>query len=47
MGILPQETARAAYAPPHSATVAPPALLGTLKRFAVFAGQPRAPPIPV
>jgi hypothetical protein len=45
MGILPQETARAAYAPPHSTTVAPPALLGTLKRFAAFAGQPRAPPI--
>ena len=45
MGILPQETARAAYAPPHSATVAPPALLDTLKRFAAFAGQPRAPPI--
>ncbi|MDQ6868875.1 MAG: hypothetical protein M3178_10895 [Pseudomonadota bacterium] len=45
MGILPQETARAAYAPPLSATVAPPALLGSRTRFAVFAGQPRAPPI--
>ena len=45
MGILPQETARAAYAPPLSAIAAPPALLGSLARFAVFAGQPRAPPI--
>jgi hypothetical protein len=45
-GILPQETARAAYAPLLSATVvAPPALLGSRTRFAVFAGQPRAPPI--
>jgi hypothetical protein len=47
MGILPQETVRAAYAPPHSTTVAPPALLGSRARFAVFAGQPRAPPIPI
>ena len=46
IGILPQETARLAYAPlPLSTTVAPPALLGTVSRFAVFAGQPRAPPI--
>ncbi|MGB6176628.1 MAG: hypothetical protein WBF43_09905 [Methylocella sp.] len=45
MGILPQDTLRAAYAPPLSAVAAPPALLGTLARFAVFAGQPRAPPI--
>jgi hypothetical protein len=46
MGILPQETARVAYAPLQSTTVvAPPALLGALGRFAVFAGQPRAPPI--
>jgi hypothetical protein len=46
IGILPQETARLAYAPlPFSTTVAPPALLGTVSRFAVFAGQPRAPPI--
>jgi hypothetical protein len=44
-GILPQETARAAYAPPPSAIAAPPAMLGSLARFAVFAGQPRAPPI--
>jgi hypothetical protein len=45
MGILPQEAARAAYAPPLSAIAAPPALLGSLARFAVIAGQPRAPPI--
>ncbi len=45
MGILPQETARAAHAPPLSAIAAPPALLGSSTRFAVFAGQPRAPPI--
>jgi hypothetical protein len=46
MGILPQETAaRAAYEPPLSAIAAPPALLGTLPRFAAFAWQPRAPPI--
>jgi hypothetical protein len=46
MGILPQETARAAYAPLLSITVvAPPALLGSRTRFAAFAGQPRAPPI--
>jgi hypothetical protein len=46
MGILPQETARAAYAPTTlSAIAAPPALLGSLARFAVIAGQPRAPPI--
>jgi len=46
VGILPQEMARAAYAPLLSTTVvAPPALLGSRTRFAVFAGQPRAPPI--
>jgi len=45
MGILPHETARAAYPPPLSAIAAPPALLGSLARFAAFAGQPRAPPI--
>jgi hypothetical protein len=45
MAILPPETARAAYAPPLSAFAAPPALLGSRARFAVFAGQPRAPPI--
>jgi hypothetical protein len=45
IGILPQETARAAYAPPHSAIATPPVLLGSVARFAVIAGQPRAPPI--
>jgi hypothetical protein len=45
MGILPQETARAAYAPSLSTNLAPPALLGARTRFAVFTGQPRAPPI--
>ena len=46
MGILPQETARAAYAPTMlSAIAAPPALLGSLARFAVIARQARAPPI--
>ncbi|MGH6936202.1 MAG: hypothetical protein ACRED2_08475, partial [Methylocella sp.] len=44
-GILPQETARASYAPPLSAIAAPPALLGSLVWFAAFAWQPRAPPI--
>jgi hypothetical protein len=47
MGILPQETARAADAPPLSAIATPPVLLGSLARFAVIAGQPRAPPIPI
>jgi hypothetical protein len=45
IGILPQETARAAYAPPLSAIAAPPVLLGSLARFAAFAWQSRAPPI--
>ncbi len=45
MGILPLETARDTYAPLLSTTAAPPTFLGTLTRFAVFAGQPRAPPI--
>ncbi len=45
MDVLPKEATRAAYAPPLSAIAAPPALLGSLARFAVFAGQPRAPPI--
>jgi hypothetical protein len=45
MGILPQETARASYAPLLSTTVAPTALLGSLAWFAAFAWQPRAPPI--
>ncbi len=45
MGILPQGTARAAYAPPLSAIAAPPVLLGSLARFATFTWQARAPPI--
>ncbi len=45
LGILPQEALRPAYAPLIAAIAAPPALLGTLRRFAAFAGQPRAPPI--
>ncbi|MGH6847652.1 MAG: hypothetical protein ACREC0_09480 [Methylocella sp.] len=47
IGILPQETARLAYACLLSTTVAPPTFLGTLTRFAVFAGQPRAPPLSI
>jgi hypothetical protein len=48
IGILPQETARAAYAPLLSKTVvAPPVRLGSAARFAVFAGQPRAPPLSI
>ena len=34
-----------ADAPPLSAIATPPLLLGSLARFAVIAGQPRAPPI--
>ena len=45
LGIVPQETARPAYAPRLFESVAPPALLGTFTRSAAFAGQPRAPPI--
>jgi hypothetical protein len=45
MGILPQETGRASYAPLLSTTLAPPALLGSPAWFAAFAWQPRAPPI--
>lgn len=44
-GILPADTTRVAYAPRLSEAVAPPALLGTITRFAAFTGQPRAPPI--
>jgi len=45
IGILPQETARAAYAPPFSTLAPPPVRLGSRTRLAAFAGQPRAPPI--
>ena len=44
-GILPPETTQAAFSPRLLKAIAPPALLGTLRRFAAFAGQPRAPPI--
>ncbi|MGH6856490.1 MAG: hypothetical protein ACRECP_02320 [Methylocella sp.] len=47
MGILPQEAARAAYAPPFSTIAPPPVRLGSAARFAVFAGQPRAPPLSI
>ena len=40
MGILPQETARAAYAPPLSAIAAPPALLGSLAGLRFLPGSP-------
>jgi hypothetical protein len=43
--IAPSGTAQAIYAPPLTAIAAPPALLGSFARFALFAGQPRAPPI--
>ncbi|MFZ3328650.1 MAG: hypothetical protein WA231_23415, partial [Methylocella sp.] len=47
IGILPQAAARAAYAPQFSTIIAPPARLGSAARFAVFAGQPRAPPLSI
>jgi len=47
LGLLPQEAVRAAYLPLLSATVTPPAHLGSLTRSVGFAGQPRAPPIPI
>lgn len=46
-GILPQEAARAAYAPPFSTIAPPPVRLGTAVRFAAIAGQPRAPPLSI
>ncbi len=45
IGILPQEAARAVYAPLLSTTAAPLVRLGSLARFAAFAWQPRAPPL--
>jgi hypothetical protein len=45
IGILPPEMSRAAYAPPFAKLSPPPVLLGSTVRFAVVAGQPRAPPI--
>ena len=43
LGILPQETARAVFAPLLATIAAPPAFLGSRARFAAFAWQPRAP----
>jgi len=45
IGILPQVAARTEYAPSFSAISLPPIRLGSALRFAVIAGQPRAPPI--
>src|SRR5262249_7016102 len=45
LGVLPQGMSRAAYAPSFSAIPLPPIRLGSALRFAVIAGQPRAPPI--
>ena len=47
IGILPQEAARAAYAPPFSTIAPPPVRLGSAVRFAAIAGQPRAPPLSI
>ncbi|HUI22656.1 MAG TPA: hypothetical protein VLZ74_16675 [Methylocella sp.] len=43
-GILPQETVRTTYASLVSGLAAPPALLGSVTRFAAHSSQPRAPP---
>ena len=45
LGILPQETARAVFAPLLATIAVPPTFLGSRPRFAAFAWQPRAPPI--
>jgi hypothetical protein len=47
IGILPQEISRAGYAPSFSEATRPPPVIGSAARFAVIAGQPRAPPIPI
>lgn len=44
-GLLPQETANPAFARAESRRAAPPQILGSLRRFVAFAGQPRAPPV--
>jgi len=45
-GILPQEISRANYTPFVShVSLPPPVRLGSALRFALIAGQPRAPPI--
>jgi hypothetical protein len=45
MGGLPQEFARPDYVPFVSRFSAPPAILGSVARFAAHPGQPRAPPV--
>jgi hypothetical protein len=45
IGILPPEMSRTAYARPFSKLGPPPLRLGSSERFAIVAGQPRAPPV--
>lgn len=45
IGILPQAMSRAGHAPAFAVIARPPMRLGSPSRFAVIAGQPRAPPI--
>jgi hypothetical protein len=45
LGILPQETARAVFAPLLATIAVPPAFLASHARYAAFDWQPRAPPI--
>jgi hypothetical protein len=45
LGILPQDSARLAYAPLFATVSAPPARLRSLARPASFEGRPRGPPI--
>ena len=45
IGILPQEMSRAAYTPRFAKIAPSPVRLCAAVRFAIVAGQPRAPPI--
>jgi hypothetical protein len=45
LGILPPVLARLAFAPSFTNLALPPVRLGSAMRFAVTAGQARAPPI--
>ncbi len=45
IGVLPQGMSRTAYAPPFSKRGPTPLRLGSSERFAIVAGQPRAPPV--
>ena len=45
IGVLPQQMSRVAIARPFSKLGPPPLALGSNARFAVVAGQPRAPPV--